>query len=203
MNQKEKTQKKETANSMYEDFIEATLNFEKPSLNKKVKYGNTSFEYADLTEVLRCIQKPLLEKGFVIIHEMLCISDKTYLKTSIRYKDGQTYSESLFPIDITNKKMQEIGSQITYLKRYHIVSLCALSADGDNDAIEIKDQKLNETINITEAQFLTQQLTKLENHERNNVFKAFKTNEVNKISKHEYPRVLSYIRKIMENKGEK
>lgn len=189
-------------NNMIEDYIKASQEFKAPTFNKTVKYGSTNFSYADLNEILRCVQQPLLENGFFILHEMTYENDKAWMKTKIKYKNNEVFAESVFPIDINNKKMQEIGAQITYIKRYQIASMCCVNADPDNDATEIRDQKLNETIDHNEINTLNEYMSKLDSDDRSAVYRAIRTNNLSKVSKNQYPRVLNYIRSFIEKKGE-
>lgn len=195
--------KKEKQNNMYEDFIKASQEFGAPTFNKKVKYGSTNWEYADLSEILRCVQDPLLENGFIIVHELIYKDDKSWLKTYIKYKDDTIFSESIFPLDYANKKMQDIGSQITYLKRYQLSAMCCINADLDNDAVEMKDQKLNETIDQDEIHAVNRCLNKLDAVQRSEVFRVIKTSQVNKIEKSKYPKVLNYIKDYVNEQKSK
>lgn len=195
--------KNEKQYNIVEDYIKATQEFKTPTFNKTVKYGNTNFSYADLNEILRCVQKPLLKHGFIIVHLTTYENDRTWLKTMIKYKTNEVFFESIFPIDILNKKMQEIGAQITYAKRYHITSMCCICADPDTDAFEIRDQKLNETIGQEEIHSLNRYLNKLGAPQRSEIFRVINTNQVNKITKNKYPEVLDYIKKYVNEQKSK
>lgn len=186
--------------TMNEAFIAASLEFEPLAFNKKVKYGATTFDYADLSEILKCIRVPLLNHGFIIKHEFAYESDKLLLKTLIKYKTDEIYSQSVYPIDIANKKMQDIGTQITYMKRYHLAAMCNLCADADNDAIEIKDETLNKTIDESEVKVLNSYLSKLSANERVNIFNALKTKDLSKLTKIKYPAALEFVKNFIESK---
>jgi hypothetical protein len=127
-------------------FVKASKKFKQPSFNKQVKYGATNFEYADLSEIIGCVEKPLLEEGFFIVHEMTYEGDSEWITTYIQHESGEKVGFCRFPIEIKGKKMQEVGAQITYLKRYSLASICSLCADADSDAKEIEGQELGESL---------------------------------------------------------
>lgn len=142
----------ETAN-INEAFVNASLEFRQPKFTAKVKYGTTNFEYADLPEILDCVTQPLLKYGLCIVHDFYNEDNIHWLKTYLRYKTGETLGNVVFPVTITGKKMQEIGAQITYSKRYAIAMLCNLCADKDeDDGKAINDQVIVKHISKQQAE---------------------------------------------------
>lgn len=130
--------------NVFEAFIAASKKFKKPVFNKKVQYGKTNFAYADLAEILACIKEPLLEHGFVIMHEFDFKNDKQFILTYLQYKDGSGLGKVIFPIALEKQTMQDIGKQITYLKRYSLAALCSLAAEEDDDAKGIEGKELHQ-----------------------------------------------------------
>ena len=180
----------ENKTSIYEDFIKASKEFKKPKLNKKVQYGKTNFAYADLAEILSCIKEPLLNHGFIIVHEFGFQDIHWYIKTYLQYKDGEIIGKVGFPIDFEKQTMQDIGKQITYLKRYSLAALCSLAAEEDNDAVELQGQPMHAKKDPTSTiKYLLQQLPKerqidfLGYLEREFKVTSFKDVPINQISK--------------------
>ena len=135
-----------------EAFVNASLEFRQPKFTAEVKYGQTNFKYADLPEILDCVTEPLLRHGLCILHDFYNENGIHWLKTYLRYKNGETLGNIAFPIAITGKKMQEIGAQITYSKRYAIAMLCNLCADEDtDDGKAINDQVIIKKISEKQA----------------------------------------------------
>lgn len=130
-----------------EDLIKASLEFKTPEFDGMVKYGATHFQYATYGELVKCVKSSLLKYGIIFLHTFAYENNQLFLITTLRHKNGSIVGMSEFPLSITNKKMQEIGSQITYLKRYSLSSLLCLCAEDDDDCVDIKDTKFNETIN--------------------------------------------------------
>lgn len=73
---------------------------------------------------------PALNKhGLVMTHRM--IVDPFSLITEIRGAGGEVVAESSYPLQVT--KPQDMGSQITYAKRYNRCALMGIIADEDDD----------------------------------------------------------------------
>ena len=131
-------------NKLIKAFIKASGSFKKPKFNNQVSYGGTKFAYADLSEILDCVAIPLRENGIALMQLITYEDEKAWVKTLLMHEEGDQI-EMQFPISIEGAKMQDIGKQITYIKRYSIAALCGLCADEDTDAIEIKDTTMHTT----------------------------------------------------------
>jgi ERF superfamily protein len=88
-------------------------------------------KYFDVNAILSAL-KPILNKyGLVLIQPIVILEGKNVLKTLILDADGNDVAES----DMTlpdNLKPQEMGSAITYYRRYALQSLFALEAQDDD-----------------------------------------------------------------------
>lgn len=117
---------------------------QQPSFNKSVNYGNTKFRYADLAECQRVTRKPLADAGLAVTQTI----ENGMLVTRLLHKSGQ-YITSQLPMSIPNK-MQELGSMLTYMKRYTYCAILGIAADDDDDAnIYDNTGKVAETITKT------------------------------------------------------
>lgn len=101
---------------------------QQPSFNKAVNYGNTKFRYADLAECQRVTRKPLADAGLAVTQTI----ESNMLVTRLLHKSGQ-FIVSEVPFNLPNK-MQELGSMLTYLKRYSYCAILGIAADDDDDA---------------------------------------------------------------------
>ena len=143
---------------------------------------------------------PLLNNGLYPIHDFYSEGGFHWIKTYLRYKNGETIGNVVFPIAIENKKMQEIGAQITYLKRYSLSIICNLSADSDNDGQEVVGQKIIKT--ITPAQIET--IKKLLNGDENigdMIKDKFKFKKVEAVSQDKFGTVVTFINLQNMQKG--
>lgn len=86
-------------------------------------------KYADLTQVNEVLV-PVLNRLNLVIAFLPCGSGLQYVVSDI--ESGQWISD-IYPMNIEDKNPQEIGSQITYARRYTLKSLFNLN-DMDDDA---------------------------------------------------------------------
>lgn len=89
-------------------------------------------QYFDVNAVIESI-KPILNKvGLVILQPLTVIDGKTAIKTILLDSDtGAEYSEASPITELA--KAQEMGSSITYFRRYHLVSMLLLQGEQDDD----------------------------------------------------------------------
>lgn len=89
------------------------------------------FTYSPLDEVLRATRKALTDNGLSISHP--CGSNQTHLVcgTRLMHESGQWMEDVLeFP---RPPGLQEIGSALTYMRRYTLTSILGVVADEDDD----------------------------------------------------------------------
>jgi hypothetical protein len=93
--------------------------------------GKYKFKYADLS-YLKKVCDPILAKNGLVVSQLLIEGGK--LLTMLAHESGQ-YINSITDIgNVNGKSAQEIGSLITYFKRYSYSALLGISADADDDA---------------------------------------------------------------------
>lgn len=103
-------------------------------------------KYADLATLLDAIEAEAAKFGIVIISKIQRYEGALELYTKITHKDSDEVEDSVFPV--FGGKPQEIGSSVTYARRYNIQSLLNLAAEDDdgnaaNEAkpVEVKRQE--------------------------------------------------------------
>jgi hypothetical protein len=98
-------------------------------------------KYADLATLLDAIEARAADFGILIISKIQRHDSGLELCTKLTHKDSEEIEESVFPI--FGSKPQEIGSSVTYARRYNIQSLLNLAAEDDdgNAANEAKPIK--------------------------------------------------------------
>jgi hypothetical protein len=89
-------------------------------------------KYADLASVLDAIRVPLSTHGLATMQTMECRDDSLFLVTMLAHSSGQWLS-SEYPLPATARP-QEMGSALTYARRYSLAALICNSADEDDDA---------------------------------------------------------------------
>ena len=106
-----------------------------PSLSKEVKVqtrqgGTYKFKYADLSACVSAATKPLKENGLSIVQ----IINGQKLITILAHKSGQWFRSEADIRVAPTANYQELGSAITYLKRYSYCAMLGIVADTDDDA---------------------------------------------------------------------
>lgn len=133
----------------------AQAEFVQPDKNKTVKVnskeGRFLYEtkYADLKNVIEAFRGPLTKNGLSFTHKLEPAEPKGWdLVLVLRHESGE-YDESRMPINL-DQPPQQVGSQLTYLKRYQVAAYFGIAADDDDDAngahgnqAEIKDRQKN------------------------------------------------------------
>ena len=97
--------------------------------------GKHTFAYATLDAILDQIRVPLAEAGLALVQRCACAVGPDgkitqTLRTELRCDVQEIVSELVLP---TMVNMQELGSCITYLRRYALCSLIGVAAEDDTD----------------------------------------------------------------------
>lgn len=88
--------------------------------------------YADLAAVLDAIRVPLADNGLSITQTTEIRDGGFVLVTTLRHASGQSVS-SEYPLPVAAKP-QELGSALTYARRYSLSAIACIAADDDDDA---------------------------------------------------------------------
>lgn len=91
-------------------------------------------KYASLSSVRAAVKDGLAKHGLAVtqVTDLLEIGDTTHfvLITRLSHTSGE-WQESIYPLAIG--KPQEIGSALTYARRYTLAAICAIASDEDDD----------------------------------------------------------------------
>lgn len=94
--------------------------------------------YADLAAVLEAIRKPLSDNGLSITQTTEVRDGGFVLVTTLRHSSGEWIS-SEYPLPVAAKP-QELGSALTYARRYSLSAMACIAADEDDDAEGARQQ---------------------------------------------------------------
>jgi len=132
------------------------------SISKDSTNPHFKSKYADLPWILEEIKQPLIDSGLSVVHSMN-YTDVWNLVVSTSVVDVETDETitSVFPVFGT--KPQEIGSSITYARRYNLQALLDLSTDDDdgnsaNDAKPVYKEETKAWFNEKELKEMTEAL---------------------------------------------
>ena len=88
-------------------------------------------KYASLAAVIDAIRKPLAENGLAYTQTTEIRDGGFVLVTTLRH--GAQWVASEYPLPIAAKP-QELGSALTYARRYSLSAIACIAADEDDDA---------------------------------------------------------------------
>jgi len=94
--------------------------------------GSYSYKYADLADIWDAIRKPLADNGLAVTQFLVSDESGDYIKTKIWHESGQNDSEK-FKLPTAGKTPQEVGSVVTYYKRYTLGAALGISTEEDDD----------------------------------------------------------------------
>lgn len=99
--------------------------------SKSVRSGSYSYKYADLSEIWECIRLLLSENKLCVMQGFTQQNGTTLFETVLAHSSGQ-WIKSHIPIT-RHEKIQTLGSEITYLRRYALGAILGIVADEDED----------------------------------------------------------------------
>lgn len=119
----------EAGNAFYKALGEARVKF--PSIPRTAtgQVGPRTYKYADLATVLAAVDPILGDLGFLCFHTV----EGGALVTKIVHAEHEGELTSTIPLNLECRP-QELGSQITYFRRYAITALLGLNVEDDTDA---------------------------------------------------------------------
>lgn len=93
--------------------------------------GQYTYNYADLPSILDLTRKHLSENGLSIAQMTIVHDGAMMLLTRLMHSSGE-YIEATYPLPI-NATAQDMGSAITYARRYSLSPLIGIAPDDDDD----------------------------------------------------------------------
>lgn len=95
--------------------------------------GSYSYTYADLAEITPLILPLLGRNGLAFSARPTMVGDAFVLHYVLAHESGETL-DGLYPLpDPTSARPQEIGSAITYARRYALCAVTGIAPGGDDD----------------------------------------------------------------------
>jgi len=122
-----------------------------PTIKKTENNPFFNSKYADLATIQQAIQKPLSEAGLGYMQ----MPTNEGLRTIIYSTEGEQI-EYVYPARFEGKP-QEIGSAVTYAKRYALVAMLGLIIEGDDDDGNTAQQSEKQKYEQDDRPWLTQE----------------------------------------------
>ena len=125
---------------MTDNIYSALSNFREKVSSVKKDADNPFYKskYADLSSILEVIKEPLKESGLAVTHHCKNVDGSFSVVTILAHHSTKESIESEFPVFGT--KPQEIGSSMSYARRYNLLALLDIPTEDDdgNKANEAK-----------------------------------------------------------------
>lgn len=115
-----------------EAILKARAEMKAPKKDKTAAMGHgRTYRYASLDALLDSVLPALTKHGITLLQP--CSSGDGLVHVTTRLQLGEAATESTLSAPLSHGGFHEMGSAITYLRRYGLSSLLAISADEDED----------------------------------------------------------------------
>jgi ERF superfamily len=99
---------------------------------KTVDTGKYTFSYAPLDAIIAAVRPVLAKHGLAVTQALENMNGQPAIRTQILHSDGERIAAS-FPLGSVPDSVQQLGSKLTYLRRYALCSMLCLAAEDDDD----------------------------------------------------------------------
>ena len=119
--------------NLNEALARARSNFAAIKKDQTANIGTYSYRYADLAGVFRAVDSALASEGLAISQPFEVRDGTPYLRTFLLHSSGEERS-SVIEIPWTpGGKATELGSLLTYLRRYALSAMLGVASEVDDD----------------------------------------------------------------------
>jgi phage tail protein X len=87
--------------------------------------------YASLSAVIEAVRVVLAEHGITVVQPI--DAERSVVETILIHESGEWLAGTTYIVAPEGSSAQQIGSAITYARRYGLAAICAISADDDDD----------------------------------------------------------------------
>lgn len=100
---------------------------------RTAKAGAYAYDYADLSDILHAVM-PVLGQNEIALTQRYSVQEGTILlETILLHASGEMLSSVLPITNGGNPSAQQIGSLMTYMRRYAVTALLGIAAEDDDD----------------------------------------------------------------------
>lgn len=96
-------------------------------------------KYADLGAVMEVVKEPLNEEGISILQPTFSVEHESkvshFVETVLLHESGQFIASEPLKLELNKNDMQQLGSCISYARRYTLQSLLSIPTQDDDGEI--------------------------------------------------------------------
>lgn len=122
-------QKSDHLNELAAALVKARAKIKHPKKESTANAGTYSYKYADLPTVVDAFQDAFTSNGLSVVQT---VGLNGTLTTMLLHSSGQWIADAM-EISASGKRPQEIGSAITYARRYALACIAGIAAEDDDD----------------------------------------------------------------------
>lgn len=122
----------EARRALHEAIVKAQGEFPVIPKDKIGDAGAYRYSYADLASILALVRPVLSKHGLALVQRLENPGGEPSLRTELIHIDGEAIAGS-FPLGTIPANPQQLGSLLTYLRRYAIVAILGIAAEDDDD----------------------------------------------------------------------
>ena len=114
--------------------VEALATMREPHKSGRADTGTFGYSYLTLPDLSALVRAAFAEHGLAFIQQAQVDERHVTVTTSVLHSSGETFQTA--PLTLTARGLgpQDIGSVITYARRYQLAALVGLSGSDDDDA---------------------------------------------------------------------
>lgn len=125
-----------------------------PAKSREVKVsgqgGSYSFKYAELSEILDCCRPILAKHGLSVTHLITMGATNLIVKAKLLHSSGEWLESELSVVK--PDKIQQVGSAITYMRRYSLSALIGIADMDDDDGNTSDGNRVDDTKKVRASQ---------------------------------------------------
>lgn len=96
--------------------------------------GKFSYSFASLPEVLAAVRPVLAGHGLAVLQSTITADGRIGVETWMLHTSGQRMGFGTLSIQADRLDAQQIGSWLTYARRYGVLAACGIAPDDDDGA---------------------------------------------------------------------
>lgn len=130
--------------------LEALSKMQIPSIKRTQKVdfmtkggAKIKYSYASLPEIIEACRQPMAVNGLAISQLISTVEDKVCVETLLGHTSGEWLSSTFIMPGEAHNNPQEMGSLITYARRYSLSAILNIAADEDDDALSAMPQGIS------------------------------------------------------------